>query len=229
MNLQRMGKLVLTGMFLVLVLNFSLYGYITANYTENAFDEGNEDEAVTPPQVMTANASSLKALIANGAAYFLRSHARYLDFLNEIELSDIQDMNIGEMIADLLGARMEIIHANARYSDLVEKANQTPYRYETLIKLFFFDYYNFQAKRNLNPRVFREVINYLSYGDIRGVYSALYRRTSKILADLEKIAPAVMEGTLPDMRQMWSLNQYYAETLLFGQYVAEVFGEVLGK
>jgi len=119
--------------------------------------------------------------------------------------------------------------ANTLYAQLLEKANRTPYCYETLFKLFFFDYYGFQAKRNLNPRVFREVINYLSYGDIRGVYSILYKRTVKILADLENLNIAVNDGTLPDMRQMWSLNQYYAETLLFGQYVAEVFNEILGR
>ncbi|UCH97953.1 MAG: hypothetical protein JSV88_14155, partial [Candidatus Aminicenantes bacterium] len=74
--------------------------------------------------------------------------------------------------------------------------------------------------------IFKDLETYLKKGDIRGMYSRECIEISKILALLYKVKIFLDAGQFPDLEDLWRLNQAYAQSLLFGQYAAEVFARI---
>ncbi|MCU0287018.1 MAG: hypothetical protein MUF15_11545 [Acidobacteria bacterium] len=89
-----------------------------------------------------------------------------------------------------------------------------------------FDYLNFQIKKNLNEVVFRKATDFLKRGDVRGIYAALYKEMELIQAQLMAIKSMIDKEQFPAMGNVWLVNQMYAELMLFGQYIAQVFYEI---
>ncbi|MCP5048508.1 MAG: hypothetical protein GY940_15165, partial [bacterium] len=111
------------------------------------------------------------------------------------------------------------------WNRLIMAADNTPYNPDVITKLEELDYTNFQMDRSatINKGVFEAVAGFLQKGDTRGVYKkllmdieALQRRVNVIKTDLENLR-------FPELKDLWGLNQTFSNTMLFGQYVAEVF------
>ncbi len=69
---------------------------------------------------------------------------------------------------------------------------------------------------------------FLGKGDVRGFFGRLLSDTDEILIKLYSIKVMVEADVFPDLSTLWRVNQDYAETILFGQFAAEVFYEVTG-
>jgi hypothetical protein len=93
-------------------------------------------------------------------------------------------------------------------------------------QLEVFDYSRFMEQSDLAPFVFKKVETYLSKGDVTGVYRYIHENLEEILEVLYSIRSAVNAETFPHIPDLWALNQMCSETLLFGQYVANVFHEI---
>jgi hypothetical protein len=201
--------------FLLMVTGLNLFSHMIANESEAAYQE--------PYQPI------LREIVMEAAGSFLLSHSSYLSFLQKIELSELNGLDyseLGQIIGNTITA-ME--NARVKYTDLVQQTENTPYDQDTTAALRSFYFQSFAGQKKLNDLIFSKVEAYLGNGDTRGVYEKILSDTQDILDRLASIKSAVDSGSFPSMSDLWRVNQNYSETLLFGQYTAEVFYQITGK
>jgi hypothetical protein len=171
----------------------------------------------------------IQATVIEAAAYFLKSQSDMLSFLNKNELSDLNGIEYVELQTIIHSAVSNMENARIKYAELVMMSEKATYNTDTIGRLKKFDYISFQENNGLNTPLFEEAQNLLSTGDVNGVYSHLLSQTQSILEKLIVIASNIDSDTLPPTANCWRVNQFYAETLLFGQYVTEIFSDITGK
>ena len=216
--MDKSKTLIVISLILLLVLtlfNHNMFARIKINKSDDGFEDPGKEAA-----------SGMGTYIIEGAAYFLKSHANYLLFLQKIELSDLTGMDYSDLRDTLNSTIDDMNAARVKYTLLKDEADNRPYNYMVIWKLILFDYENFQEERGLIPLIFNDVKGYLQYGDIRGVYARELSGVLDIINLLERIKEAIDADRLPAMNDLWRLNQKYGEALYFGQYVAEVFANI---
>jgi hypothetical protein len=160
--------------------------------------------------------------IVEGAGYFLDSHSSMQAFLNRVEMSDVKGVDYNELREILYNAIENMEKAREAYYNLKLKADNTPYKQVMIDKLLEFNYEGFKESNGLIPFIFERVKNYLSKGDVRGIYAEFVSNTEKILEKLYEIKISVDSDQFPDISNLWRINQVYSEYLLYGQYTSEV-------
>ncbi len=213
-------KLVLTMItgILILVL-FQMYAFsrVWFNKGETPFDEP------------TAEVASMSQYIVQGAGYFLTSYSDVLLLLNKVEVAELKGFDYRELqkIVESAVANMENVQDN--YSVLKQMTEATPYQADMIEKLILFDYTGFQKARGLNSKIFGDVQNLLSQGDVKAAFARMLSTTETLLNHLYKIKGMIDAAEFPPITDLWQLNQDYANALLFGQYAAQVFFEISGN
>lgn len=202
-------------LFFLLMLNVKSYSYVIANYGECGFND--EGEKSLP----------ISYYIVESAGYFLKSHSDILLFLDRVEMSEINDIDYKELRDILYRAIENMEKAKEAYYVLKQKLDATPYNQVMINYLLSFDYNGFLYERGLISEIFKEVETFLVKGNVRGIYDRLLKNTEKILDKLYLIKDSVDADTFPNISILWRVNQYYIETLLFGQYSAEVLKSIL--
>jgi hypothetical protein len=79
----------------------------------------------------------------------------------------------------------------------------------------------------MHPAVFNPLREYLARGDVRGVFSKVLKDTEAILDQLYSIKEILEADKVPEIETTWKLNQTFSDYLLFGQYAAMVFKEMI--
>jgi len=213
-----MKKIIIT-ILMFLTFTPNVFGVIFGNDSCNAFKPG----CLPPPGGLNMSTStdiitsvSLGQLIADGAGYYLSSDSAFLSLLQKVES---QSTGIDSLY---MVALKNISLAESVYYDLVIAVENMEYNKVVLEKLRAFDYEGFQLKKGLNPAVFATVVKYLVNGNVKEVYAKFYNDTAEIHNLLEnlKLVPGMETN---ELEKLWRINQKYFETLLFGQYVTEVF------
>jgi hypothetical protein len=74
--------------------------------------------------------------------------------------------------------------------------------------------------------IFIKVQGFLAKGDVTGAYITLKASKDAIIAQLYVIKATLDSNLFPDTNLLYRVNQAYSETMLFGQYVAQVFGNL---
>jgi len=166
---------------------------------------------------------TLGFLIANGGGQFLKSAGYFNLFISEYELSEISGLNLEALDCHLENAIDNMTRAYSTYYRLKKLAASTPYNQTVINWLIEFDYYGFQKKFVLIPSIVDKVQFYLSSGDVRGVYREFHDQTGQILDLLYNLKKDIDSGNLPNLSNVWRLNQKFSELKIFSQYVAEVF------
>lgn len=174
----------------------------------------------------TGNGGAIRSYIEAGAGYFLSSGSDYLALLNKIEMADTSGGDYKGWAQTCSNAIANMEKAMANYLSLKQILTNTPYKPEMIGRLAAFDYDGCQKKNDLNPGVLAEVKAYLAAGDVRGLFDRILEDAAQILAALTKIKAAVDAGTTPDLPTLWQLNRQYYDTILFGQFAAEIFYEI---
>ncbi len=169
---------------------------------------------------------SMGQLIIEVAGYFLASHADMQTFLNKLELSEVNGVNYPEIQAILNSGITNMENASATFKNLIQLAKETPYDQVVIDKLTKFDYQGFMKKNNLLGDIFIKVQGFLAKGDVTGTYIKLKASKDAMIAQLYLIKAAVDSNLFPDTNLLYRVNQAYSETMLFGQYVAEVFNNL---
>jgi hypothetical protein len=173
--------------------------------------------------------TGIRQYVIEAAGSFLKSQSDFLLFLNKIEMEEINGVDYAELQQVINNAVVHMENARAKYNALTQLADNTPYDQPTITVLMGFDYASFQGSKGLNSVIFNEVETYLSGGDVRGLYHQLLADTQFILDQLTVIKSDVDAEVIPGNSGPWQVNQSYCETLLFGQYAAEIFYDVAGK
>jgi hypothetical protein len=205
------------------VFSFNGFSYTILNGIEMAFP---------PPPTSGLKTTSLSIgsdnYIIEGAGYFLESYTNTLLFMKKIELSGVDGYNTDELNAVLDKAITNIKLASNAYLKLIKESENLPYITTVLESLKKIDYAAFKSEIFANKEIFNEVREYLYKGDIRGVYKKMLANTEQIAGILSRMKEKVDGGVLAVISDTYRVNQTFSRSLLFGQYVAQVFGRMLG-
>ncbi len=170
--------------------------------------------------------NTIESMVVDGAGYFLAAYSDVLELLQRVELSDKDGMDY-TAAQDILGkAITNLENARDTYSALTNVAGNTPYNPQVIEKLKQFDYHTFQVNNNLNPVICKEVEAYLLNGDINGNLLVSYQCMSGILPLLHDIENDLAANRTPSIEILWQVNKAFANELLRGQTVAQIFQEI---
>jgi hypothetical protein len=211
---------VFLGVLMLILINTFVYSYIVGNWADCGFGGGGGESK-------SLESFNIRIYIIEGAGYFLNSHSGIQTFLNRVELSELNGIDFNEMREILYKAIEDMEKAKDSYYSLIKEAYRTQYNPVMINFLLKFDYDIFREEKGLNLTIFENVKNYLSRGDIRGVFSTFLSNSENILELLYNIKELMDADKLPDISILWRLNQDYIEAHLFGQYTSEIFHEIL--
>jgi len=170
---------------------------------------------------------SLKPHILESAGYFLKSHDAYLEFLYCVEMSESKGIESADLKNSLYNAIDNMEKAKTAYSNLKTASEKIPYNQEMIDLLMKFDYEGFRVKNGLNEPIFEKLRTFLGRGDIAGFDDAVIANMDAILIKLYEIKGVVDKGLAPEIMIVWRIYQAYSEAQLFGQYMSEVFRDIL--
>lgn len=212
-----MKRIIIIMVLMTALFTGQLLAFVYANHSCGAYD------GCEQPEGARAAGPSMGVLIMDGAGYFLRSHSHMLMLLNKVELSELYGPDYPVMQTPVKDALENMQKAGETYKSLIAAAKETPYNPEVITKLMMFDYENFRETNGLNKDIFYRVKKYLVKGDVTGLYVLLKADMDDIIHGLQAVKAILDAGTLPGISLLWRLNQTYSESLLTGQYIAEVF------
>lgn len=205
---------IIIGVLILILFKFNTFSVWYVNGSEGGFvGSGDENDTGT----------TIGDYVVDGAGYFLESYTNILDFMKKVEWSQKQVVSNDELVKLLDTALDNMKQANQTYIGLKQLADTTPYNYAVIDALKSFDYDGFQVEKNLNDGIFTGVRNYLAKGDIRGIYGKIIADTEQIVVLLNRVKENVNAGVFPPLKETWKLNQSYSQSLLFGQYIAQIF------
>lgn len=210
----------------ILVIPFRGFSMYVANYSEQSFNEGEPDTGTESKSSITS-ALTIKYLIIKSATYFFKGKSNIDLLASGLEAADIEAVNFYELQIIVNDALCNMKTARYYYQALKNKADNTPYNQTVISQLTVFDYDTFSAEIGLNGDIFNQVKGYLMMGDVRGTYARLYDYTDNIIAMLETVQKEVYYRDIPGIKNAWKLHQECAHMLLFGQYIAQIFQNLL--
>lgn len=214
----------LVGVFLAYVLSVNLFPCMCCNGSGDGYDSSSDSGANA-----SLKGNIIETYVIEGAGSFLNAQAKIMMLLNKVEMSDLKGIDYNELQAIVSSALEYMKDARLSYDNLIKTAEKTPYKENVTAKLVSFGYDEFSVENNLNPTIFQKVKNYLSVGDITGTYRKIYDKFGKIINLLNLIKNEISANKTPELPNLWKLNQVSSQTLLFGQYIAIVFSEILPK
>ena len=211
----------------ILVIQFQGFSMFVANYSEQSFNEGHPDTS-TELKSSIASTLTIKDLIIKSATYFFKGKSNIDLLASRLESADIEAVNFYELQKIVNDALYNMKSARYFYQALKSKADNTPYNKMVISQLTAFDYDSFSAEIGFNGDIFNQVKGYLMTGDVRGTYARLYTYTDNIIDMLETVQKEVYYWNIPGIKNVWKLNQECAHMLLFGQYIAQIFQNLIG-
>jgi len=221
-NLKHNGMKLLLGLIIMIIMNIQLLSWWYVNGSGNAYNPP------PSPGFEVTGTVSIETEVARGAGYFLEAYADTLLFMNQVELSNLKGMDYNHLQSLLDNALKHMTQANATYTRLKAKAEYTPYNPVVIEALRNLNYEEFGLTRNLNREIFAEVQTYLAGGSVTEMYGKLISDMEVIIKLITLVKENIDNGQFPSTPQVRQLNQAFSVSLLFGQYVAEVF-EALGN
>jgi hypothetical protein len=201
-----------------------LYTIGLSRILQNGSGKGyGDDGGDSGSQERRSSISIINTYIIVGAGYYLNAHSDSLALLNRIELSEIIGIDYSECKNLVDRALNNIKNAKETYSLLIEVAEITPYNQLVISKLKSFDYDSYLNEHALNSLIFKDVEDYLKNGDIRGVHKRIYYDVIEIENLLISIKDEISLNKMPELSNLWKLNEKFSDTLIYGGYVARVF------
>jgi len=207
------------GILIVTCCTINSFAFWVFNTTENGF---------TGTKSLSSTEASIGDLIVQGGAAFLDSYSSTLQYMKKTESASLLGVNQSELLTLLKKALSSMTLATGYYSKLKAVAAVTPYNSSVIDVLKTFDYDAFLKSNEgyINPAVFDEVKGYLIVGDIRGIYTKIYTDSVQIESLINRLIDLTNAGVIPSMPETYKVNHLFSQTLLFGQYTAQVFNTI---
>ncbi len=183
-----------------------------------------------PTQLSAGTFVRIEPLVEEAAGFYLAGMADYLKLLNRVETANLKGIDYQEMFTIAESARGNLAAAASVYGALVDVANATAYNPAVRARLMDFDYGGFAFRKGIDASgaVYKDVVDYLSKGDIRGFYHRLHTVSFSCGSELSVLCDTLNQGCLPGLETLWRLNETLSRNLLLGQYVARVFHDIIG-
>lgn len=210
---SKVKNCLMLALIMCLTSGLHIFPYFFDNHSGGGFGGGGDGE----------RSVSLESYVIQGAGYFLDAYSNAMAYSQKVELSG----NIKEIKALLDKAVESMTNANATYTTLKNLADNTPYNMEVISRLEAFNYEGLKEANAMLMEPFKRMEKYLSKGDIRSIYGETLRDTETLLEYLTMLKTEADGGKMPSIPVTWKLNQQFSRTLMFGQYVAQVFDAVL--
>jgi hypothetical protein len=211
----------LMGIAILMVCSGYLLPYVSLNGSGSGYESG------IPNGGKGIGTNVIESYVVESAGYYMEAKSSIETILNRIEYKDVKGMDYDELLLLVDNALVKIQAAAATFEQLIVIAEKTPYNQAVIEQLKSFDYYKFMEENSLIPVIFKESVQYLSRGDITGVYKYTYQSLKAIEALLITVKKALSLGNLPGIPVFWQLNEQCCRTSLFGSYCARVFNRVL--
>lgn len=216
-------SMIFLGIVILIITTAFSYARIMGNYGEDVY--------VVPVDPLNPETKSkpLNTYIVNSAGSYLNAYSNLILFLNRFEMADVNGVNYVELQNILNNTVVNMEKAKETYINLKKLMDNTPYNPVMIDYLLAFDYNGFQEAYGLNASIFEQVGSYLGKGDVRGVFGYLLKSTTDILEQLYKLKESVDNEKLPNIEDLWRINQDFSETMLFGQYVSKTLKNILNN
>jgi hypothetical protein len=214
---KTMPLYLLIGAAILLTAHFSAFSLICHNGSGSGYGSPGESAGLNNP---------IEALIIEGAGYYSQANKYIQMLLNRVELQDINGIDDSEIMQLVDDALENITLARRTYKRLIKSAKFTPCNPEVTDRLKTFAYDTFMTGNRLNRDTFKELVSYLSRGNITGTFKRSYAGICMIQRLLMSIKMALSVNRLPGLPVFWKLNECCAGTTLFGSYAARVFREI---
>lgn len=205
------------------------FGYIAANgagvgYCDPGSDPGCDES--TSGAAFSLAYAPIESYIEEGGGYFLNAFSTVLALSNRVEMTNLAGVDRDELRKIVDNGLENIADARYTYSILIRAAGKTPYNPDVLLKLKEFDYRGFMTAHSLNPVIFHEVEEYLENGDITGIFKYMDSGFHTMEQLLLSVKTKTDLNRLPELTEVWTLNETASHTLIFAQYVARIFSEL---
>ena len=210
-----MIKKMILAVMIIFGFSISLFPLMYMNHGGCFFIPNECDSGKSASDSNAVPVSMLGVLIEDGACSYLESYSYFLGYLKEYEAGNSYAKY------SLLKAYESITTADDIYKKIIEISAGYPYNETAIDRLKNFDYDTYSKTFDLNPRIFSQLRGLLAKGDVRGVFQEIEKRFQAIAGYLV----TSRTGIIPEKTGLWRINQAYAETLLFGQYAAEIFDQ----
>jgi hypothetical protein len=198
---------------IMLSASLALLGVVIANHGESGYNSGDDG-------------NKLKTLIITGAANFIQSYADFQEFLNRVELAELNGIDYNELQSILNQTLSGLEKAKTAYKEFIQLAVVTPYDRSFISTLKSFDYDRFREKNNLNESIFSRLVSLLRSGNLTGVYKDIYAKAGKISRLLRTVKSSADKDIFPGIPVLWQINQVYFDAYLYGQYAAMIFNDI---
>lgn len=195
----------------VMALGEPLMAYIYGNESPGAYG--------TPRSM----AAPMDEWVIRGAGLFLDGYRDAMALFSLLETAPLSDADQGKLLDLADRAARNMKRASGVYAELTALAEATPYNGAVIGLLASFDYAAFQKKNNLCGDIFAEVKALLASGDVTAVYRRFLSDTGELAEKLGAIGALLSEGKTPPTERLWEINSVASRSLLFGQYVSQVF------
>lgn len=219
LNIKSIGFKVWVVLFICSTLSTMAYSspYFVGNWAERAFDGTGNSQTVVLSE-------TLESYIIAGAGNILNGYSAYLQLLNRVEMAtEPSTLDYNECVSMINRSIERINNARNAYVNLLAQSLNNPYNQMFIDRLVTFDFALFKKERALYGNTMDRVQQLLGKGDVRGLFAQLLTGTESILSLLNKIKASVDSGSFPEMSSLWRTNQAFSETMLLGQYAAEIF------
>jgi hypothetical protein len=205
----------------LMMFNTSIFSWWWANGSGTAYNgSGDGGDGLGAP------VGQIDQYIMEGAGYFLDSYSYMLQFMRKVELADNMGLNYNELSQLLDAALVNMQQARNAYKRLKETAEITSYNPVVIEALKNFDYDRYCEINGLNKEIFTGVKSYLIDGRVTEIYGKLLADMNAMVFLLKSIKKNIDINLFPPAKAVRKLNQTYSTSLLFGQYVADVFGSI---
>jgi hypothetical protein len=220
---NKIGGVIAFGVAALMLLTPNVFGVYYWNDVDLIFIIDDLENGLSKP---ASDSHTLKTRIVRGAGFFLKSYANFLDFLNQMELADLDGIDLIRLRLGLNQVIENMESAKQEYILFKQQADFTPYNPVILDILATFDYNAFQERHQVIQSIFNRVAVYLGNGNVRELFDYALLQNEDILRRVYFAKTLLECDTLPDAQYLKDLNQAFVQSLLFGQYTATIFGEI---
>jgi len=211
----------LIGLIVFMITAVVAFPYIFGNGSGTGYCEGCKESTA-----VTGASTTIESYVVTGATYFLNYNKDMMAYSSMVEQSDAAGLDYYECVQTLNSAITNIQGTISTYEALIKQAENTPYNNSVISKLAAFDYAGYLKANGLNSVIFSKVEGYLKRGDITGVFKYNLVQFKAIRDLLNKLKYSNDTSTIPDIPNIWKVNESTSETLVFGQYVARIFSAI---
>lgn len=173
--------------------------------------------------------AELKYLVAKGSSYFSQSFAYYQFFISNVEETELEKSKVKTLKHHLILAKLNLEAAKEIYMKQKVIFDNASFNENVLAELARFPFAQFQEEIKPIKEIFQQVQKCLKKGNIRQIPQKFITQSEKIIEKLNTLIGKLKpdgSNLVELVTLIQSLNSDYVETMMFGQYVAQIFAKI---